>query len=387
MKKSIVGLLSIVIFSFLFSCNNEGEKNSLIYNLTKVDGRDVSYKINDSTRFMFASLFLVEDSNRKYLSFLANRTNNILFYDLKSGEFLFQLSLDREGSNGVGMINGFYVKDLNNIYITTYQKEGLIKVDTSGVVKRFIPYKETSDGFMVRASFSSVSAFYTPPIFVDDKIYITQHPSQFSTKSETPLSVCFDTLGVRMAGLPFTHPSPLSDTEFPKYRGNAFSRDFNGEYFVYSFNNDHNIYITSKDHKEIKVREARSRYVSELKLSKFLDPVYGHKFLLETFSYGNLIYDKYRNVYYRIVNHGIKTDAFSEEEIKEIYQSGHPRFSIMILDNDFNIIGETLFPDSVFINYVMFIDEDGLYISDSHILNPDFDENNLSFKCFNLKEL
>jgi len=387
MKKRTTSIVGLIMFYILFSCDSKKENYAMVSQLVMNKEKGVNFLINDSTYFVFPTLFAIEDNDMKYLSFLAYRTNNILFYDLKSGEFLFQVSLDKEGVNGVLQVNGYHVKDLNNIYITTFRKEGIVKVDTSGIIRQYIPYKETTDGFLVRPTFAPSSYQYTTPVFIDDKIYITQWPSRYSAKSKTPLSVYIDTLKNEMVGLPFAHTSPLSDSDFLEYRGNAFSRDFDGKNFVYSFDYDHNIYIASEDHKEIKIREARSQYVSELKMSKYSDPVYGHKFLLETFSYGNIVYDKYRNVYYRIVNHGINTDAFSKKEITEIYQSGHPRFSIMILDNDFNIIGETLFPDSVFINYVMFIDEDGLYISDSHILNPDFDENNLSFKCFNLKEL
>jgi hypothetical protein len=56
------------------------------------------------------------------------------------------------------------------------------------------------------------------------------------------------------------------------------------------------------------------------------------------------------------------------------------------LDKDFNIIGETLFPKYTYNPMIAFVHKNGLYISDSHVLNPSFDENALSFKCFTLKE-
>lgn len=65
-------------------------------------------------------------------------------------------------------------------------------------------------------------------------------------------------------------------------------------------------------------------------------------------------------------------------------QYGRKNFSIIILDRDFNIIGETLFPDYTYNSTLMFIREDGLYISDSHYLNPDFSDDILSFQRFDL---
>ena len=46
----------------------------------------------------------------------------------------------------------------------------------------------------------------------------------------------------------------------------------------------------------------------------------------------------------------------------------------MILDEDFNAVGETLFPENEFRSDLMFVLEDGLYISSSHYKNPIYDE-------------
>lgn len=66
------------------------------------------------------------------------------------------------------------------------------------------------------------------------------------------------------------------------------------------------------------------------------------------------------------------------------YTSGRKRFSIIIMDNDFNIIGETLFPDYSYHSKSMFVEEEGLYIRSNHFKSPDFDEDKLMFTCFKL---
>ena len=58
-----------------------------------------------------------DDKGKEYLSFLNYRTNQILFYDLKTSEFLFKLNLYAEGPNGIIQPTGFYIKDFDNIYI------------------------------------------------------------------------------------------------------------------------------------------------------------------------------------------------------------------------------------------------------------------------------
>lgn len=135
------------------------------------------------------------------------------------------------------------------------------------------------------------------------------------------------------------------------------------------------------DHSSIKKIKIKSEYINKVKL---LDD-YGNLTPEDACSnpnYGNLIYDKYRNVYYRI--------AYPKTEIEkgvrglELRSYGRKLFSIIILDKNFNIIGETLFPKYTYNSNLVFIHKDGLYISDSHYLNPEFSDDVLSFKCFKL---
>ena len=46
---------------------------------------------------------------------------------------------------------------------------------------------------------------------------------------------------------------------------------------------------------------------------------------------------------------------------KAVY--GRKKFSVIILDKGFQIIGETLFPEDIYNSFVFFVNKDGLYIS------------------------
>ena len=143
----------------------------------------------------------------------------------------------------------------------------------------------------------------------------------------------------------------------------GLSRCFDGKHFVYSYHFDETIYIASQEHDSIKPVKVKSKYIDKVRM---LD------------DYGNLTF--------------IDACEYPETKIEkgvnglELLQYGRKRFSIIILDKDFNIIGETLFPDYTYNSTVMFIREDGLYISDSHYLNPNYNDDVLSFRKFNLVE-
>jgi hypothetical protein len=155
--------------------------------------------------------------------------------------------------------------------------------------------------------------------------------------------------------------------------GVRFSRDFNGKQFIYSFFMDENIYVTDIETNEKKSIPARSKYINHLKFIKYAeDRELVYKTLLETSCYYNTLYDKYRNVYYRFTVIGKEINRNTAYRFFDIYTNGFIQFSVIIPDENFNIIGETLFPEYTCNPTMVFVHKNGLYISDSHILNPSF---------------
>ena len=99
--------------------------------------------------------------------------------------------------------------------------------------------------------------------------------------------------------------------------------------------------------------------------------------------YSKIMYDKFRKVYYRFAFPGNEYSNEPNLRQKAIYR---PYFSIIILDENFNILGETVVTRNTFHERSSFINKDGLYISESHVLNPNFDENKLFFRLFTLEK-
>jgi hypothetical protein len=59
----------------------------------------------------------------------------------------------------------------------------------------------------------------------------------------------------------------------------------------------------------------------------------------------------------------------------------------MILDENLNVIGETLLPENKYRSDLMLVLENGLYISTSHYKNSDFNEDLLAFQRFGLSSI
>jgi hypothetical protein len=99
-------------------------------------------------------------------------------------------------------------------------------------------------------------------------------------------------------------------------------------------------------------------------------------------NYGNLLYDKYRDVYYRIAY--LKSEFDKGVQAWELISFGGRLFSILILDRELNVIGETKLPEYTYNSIVWFVREDGLYLSASHFMNPDYSDDLLVFHRFDL---
>jgi hypothetical protein len=393
MKYKIVLLLNVLLVVSFSSCKKKNEVMDLIvssynYSLVRTDKKLV-YAIDSNTEYERPALFTFTSKNgKRYLTFQNKSFSEILFYELNSGNCIFRLKIEEEGPNGVPRFLGYHIKDFDEIYLTSYGIPQITRVDTTGRILQKINYGKTDEGVELVAHFKSAINTYTPLIIIGDKFFFTQSPMPGEPIETGPVSGYIDTAKHSVQTLPLTFPPIIKKEEF--YTAGIgtelnFSRCFDGYHFVYAFNFEEAITVVSIDHKEIKKIPAKSKYIKKINNpheKRPADMVLGAKRMCEAAFYWNLLYDKYRNVYYRVAYP--ETEMEAGENYIEIWKSGRKRFSIIILDENFNIIGETLFPDYTYMSKVMFVEEEGLYICDSHYKNPNFDENILSFQCFEL---
>ena len=166
--------------------------------------------------------------------------------------------------------------------------------------------------------------------------------------------------------------------------GDDFSRTYDGKNFIYSFYVDEDILVTSIDHAEVKRIKAKSRYIDSPDEEQPLNVQKGPQLNLELARYGDLKYDPYREVYYRFAYPKTELDDKINWMGKAVY--GRKKFSVIILDKDFQIIGETLFPEAIYNPYASFVSKEGLYISRDYQMNYDQSEDFMTFELFKLVE-
>ena len=145
--------------------------------------------------------------------------------------------------------------------------------------------------------------------------------------------------------------------------------------------------LVTDDLTNVKWYNAKSRFLDSMTpyINDPIEDVYDNIRYMEKGKYWNLMYDKYRDVYYRFVE--MPCELADGEDPYDEFTPKKREFSVIVLDKDFRIIGETKFPDNKYFIRMSFVGRDGLYISENNLGNPEFDEDKLVFACFKLEDI
>ena len=321
--KNIIGILGVFILAI--SCSG-GKKESADAGLELTED-SVVYLLADNVTLGIKALFpFIDKDGHEYLTFQNQLEPEICVYDLQSGEFVKSIFFDREGANGVGMFGGYHIIDFDEIYLPSLQQSKVFVMEESGKKKREIITEKTDDGIPL-LPFGAITFAYRPIYFNNGKMYIPQTINMRlgnKVMEKSPVYVVVDTVKNVLSPFPIKFPPIMSSDDVTKPSlGNELSYSCclnDKDQFVFSFFFDEDIYVVS----------------------------------------------------------------LQDGDYLNIWQYGRKSFSIMILNEDFDVIGETRFSDFTYISTLHYIGKDGLYLSDSHYKNPSFDENKLRFRRFKL---
>lgn len=108
------------------------------------------------------------------------------------------------------------------------------------------------------------------------------------------------------------------------------------------------------------------------------------KYSFASSRYENLLYDRYREVYYRFAFPDLEVDT--EEEVRALRNNPGP-FVVMIFDKELKLLGETYFEGGMYLPMNAFVGKKGLYLSTNNPDNPENQEDKMGFEIFELKKL
>ncbi len=316
---------------------------------------------------------IVEDT---LLAYENREMNRIQLYDIKNETFFSNINFDRHGDNGIGGIAGFYVKNLDSIYLIGDHRKEIALANADGLV--LDRYK-----FDTRLNFGTVVGIsFFPMQLIGQKLYFACLPdfniyteSSVGQEIEIEFDLAEDTLSYH-----FFYPEEFEGFHNTYYITYSRAIDSRGR-FVYSFPMAHDLYIKDASKGTRKV-PAASRYLKkEVQINKNTDhnDLSGElKAYIEGFAYRYIVLDQYRKVFYRFVSHPI--DYIDPGTGQERTVMDKPT-SIIVLDQDLEVLGETMLEKNKYLvgEGDFFVNSEGLWISNNHNNNPELDEDHLSF--------
>ena len=387
--------LTISTIVFLLSCTSSKDNNPVQYVKSLVESKKITLPIDENTYYLSLSIFQFEEDDKEYLLFgnFEKKQHEILIYDMESQDLHKRIPLEKEGPNGIPAICGCIPYFDSKTFLISQHNAGRVTIaDGEGNVLRYYNMRQSAKRNALWAdSRFGISFFYAPSFTKDSIVYFSNlfFIRERLNHEDWKTLPMFNSLNLKnghVGTLPINYPDIFEDdVKVPAGGGYNFTYDYNYKEgrLVCSLTGYDSIMV-SDDLKQVRWHNGKSRYLKSIRPRVY--EANGFDWLRESKGgpkYHNIMYDKYRDVYYRIAEfpYEFKANESPFDDLKG------REFSVIVFDKDFNIIGETKFPGNKYFYKMSFVGRDGLYISENNLANPEFDENKLVFACFTLEDI
>lgn len=364
----------------------------------------IKFPIDENTFYESKVIFQFEEEGREYLFFqnIDKGIPRILLFDVEKTKLFKTIPLYYEGPNGIPAIWGGWPLNLKEFIITTSTPNFYI-IDDSGNIK----FK--SRGLYDKRAFRSEEFFkehglgafcptwifsylHNPAIIKDSLFYFPQsqigYPRKKETWAKSNMFACVNLHTGEMWPTQFCYPSIFNKDEIMRMQSysNDHSYAYTGKDVAVSFYKSDSIYVSS-DFEHVKAYEAKSNFFPHLHPEPYdartdMDARLRRESLQP--QYHSLLYDKYRRVFYRVALHPYE---WPKDKSPMSGDDFGREFSIVILNEKYEVIGETRFPGHIYNYHLYFVGKKGLYLSLNNLNNPIFNEDELMFQCFTLEDI
>jgi hypothetical protein len=360
---------------FLFACKGpESKKNLEGYRYEKLE-IPISEDFNpDRTRNQY-----YESDSGEFLAILNKTKFSIRIYNLGTQELAKVIPLTKEGPNGIGLDNGFLLISNDTILIATIPPK-IRLLNFKGELMESISLENKSNDVNFLSSTNVVPFLYTRKIlfgiqpFLDNFFEITEKEAS----SIPPIfSVDFSKPNFPVEWLPINRPEGFWK-EGKKDENLSWTE--RGDSIIVAPYTDHKVWIISKKQKKLlDVIECKSTYINNFHILE-KDELGGDKGIIQSLEhdrYEIIMYDKFRDVFYRMFFPKIDLTNFNYTP-RQLF-SNRPLIGVLILNKELAPIGEYIFDNHQVQTWNYFVGHKGLYVSTNNPNRDDFDENFLRY--------
>lgn len=389
-KKNITLFLLFIIF--LPACTKKIEY--VINNGTDITTDSILiYKVNSLkiisigdriTTNPLVSQIYDENNSIKYILL---DDNNLHIFDYNSGNLEKSISINSSLERGCGILNnysGFYYHSLDSIFIYNYKVKMVFLIDSESNIKK---KWNVVNNQLAKYPVDPEALTSSPIVFYNGYILLSGsgngQPND-ATESNKPVS-CLININNDSLKYVVGYPEQYRRGNFGGvYFNTIYHTNVDGSAVMYSFPADHNVYLFNCKLLKMDTLYAGSRNIKYIESSplNFLDLYIDKNKRIEYYvkqpSYGNIIYDKYRELYYRIARVSLLDWKSTDVGFRK-------PFSIITISKKGKILSETpIFKDYKILNLNnIHVVPDGIIIQTDN----NKEENNLYFNLYKIKKL
>ncbi|MFN4000409.1 DUF4221 family protein [Algoriphagus sp.] len=375
-------ILLLIIYASIFSCSPQTEKVQL--SLSILDS--IKIPLDSSINPNRTSFQYIDSDSGEFLALQNKSVHAIEIFDLESGLHVKRIKLNKDGPNRSGEVNGFRIFSNDSLLVASYPQK-LMLFNFEGIKTNEFPIKDTKNDVNYISSTSEI-----PFLFEGKKVFGAQpFFRNFFDMSASDLGKFSHIYQLDMESInPEAEWLPISNPEDTWKEGKKvpkFTWTDRGDSILVSPYNDHRIWVISKKRKELlELVQAKAPEVNQFQIIKGLPS--GDQGIIEELEsdrYELLLYDHFREVYYRFYFVGIDVNDF-EIDYRNLF-SNRPKVGLLVLDTRLKIIGNHLFETHAIEPWNYFVGRKGLFVSTNNSNRDDFDENFLRYDIIRFEGL
>jgi hypothetical protein len=353
--------IAALLFVIHFSCQEWPQTTDSIYkyiepnykniHLTSVSDT-ISFSLNEQTYNSIKSFNTFLQNGCEFISFYDERSQSINIYQFQTRELVKKIKLKKLLKTKSFYKTTVYCKNFDSIFINNMSS--LYLVDHKGTIKKSIDFvKEPRNA-------SAIFENACPLVVKGNKIYVCVRPSVEETSYDA-LKKWKVLYGFNLKSneaklfyhLPKNYQQNLYGYHFLGYN---YCLNNNGN-FVFSFPADTLIYETNLTDYHV-AYYAKSRFqksaISPINIEYLKGKDLGYKQYKLRDSYGPIFFDPYRKWYLRQAKQKIGESDYDDLKMKR-------KESVIVLNEDFKIIGESEITDDFSFSSLFFSSEGSMY--------------------------
>lgn len=344
----------LITFSLILLCLTGCSNSKSIKNINEgrlkatkelIEIRKKKFRLDTETKNKPLYLQIYQDKEGKeILTFLNSRKNAICFYNYSDTTYLKQIDFQREGSNAVLSVSGYYIKSLDSIYLMNRPMIEIVLADSTAKVHNRIQLLDKTDKEWAMTHPQYMLSGLAQMMIKENNLIIPGF-APFPKIMQKRDSFRFMTaINIFTNDISYYHTYPEElFGENANWGGDLMQMVYqtftpDGK-LAFSFPNSHNLYIADWNGNEMTAVYAGSNEAGTISsIDCDLDMQPNNEEIMSCYLeqdwYAGILYDPYRKVYYRYLQKAI-TSVTSKTSINDKI------LAIIIMDEQFKYLGET----------------------------------------------